>query len=335
MIDRETLVSSVKKGLEASNYSSANQLNHPLLEKEEYNSLAHYSQQDDMECRHLLFACSGRLIHSIVSNYISSDNDFAWTYEDLMQSGFLGINYALEKWDGQIGKFTTYAVWYIQREINRQIQKLGNMIVIRDQHLSTLSGKLSKLRSACCSELSRDVSSEEFADWINRSGHSKNIKRDITAEDIRWMEGLKIKFSFDNQYPQDGRFEDTHQEDYKKSEKESQVLLEHLLDTNTISPLVAMIREETRQKRIKLAMTLMDMLTEKQKVVVELYYGFDDAAACSETGKTTFDSVAKVLQKRRSENWDKFKCQQLHQRALKKMRGLISKFGKKLDLNYV
>lgn len=323
MINRENLVSSVRSRLKEFNYSSLNQLNHPLLKPEEYNSLACYSQSNDMECQELLFACSGRLVHKIVMEFTYEDSIHrGWTYDDLMQSGFLGINYALENYNAEKGNFTSYSVYYIRREIIEQIHMLGNIIFIRDPHRSNLALKLPRLRDQCEIELGQEVSNSVFAEWINKNGHSKNVKNGkINGDDILKMEEISNTPSLDAFF----RHEDGSMTPF----------LHILIDTEQLPPLDCIIEQEVLQKKRFLIYKLLDTLSEKQKVVIELYYGFDNAATCIKTGRSTFDSVAKVLEERRKEKWDKFKCQQLHTRALKKMKELVSTFQAELEYEFI
>ena len=318
-MDREKLVNSIQERLKKSDYSSARQLNHPILQQDEYDTLAHHAQKNDVVCCELLFACSGRLVHSFVNNYIHNNDDYVWTYDDLMQSGFLGINYALDNWDEEKGLFTSYSVYYIQREISNQIRTLGNSIIIRDQHRSTLAQRLPYLKDLCELEYGLEVSNETFAKWINKNGYSKDLKVGITAEDIFSMNEIQCSISLDSPILLDSESHET--------------LLDRIIDTQSINPLSQIIQKESLEEKRYLARRLLETLTEKQKLVVELYYEFDNSAICSETGKTTFNSVANVLQDRCQEHWSQMQCILLHTRALKRMRQSISIINS--GLNYV
>lgn len=317
MFQRDELVASVNSKLQESNYSESRQLNHPILDKEEYNALALFSQENDIECQRLLFACSGRLVHSIVSNHIYNSNDNAWTYDDLMQSGFLGISYALQNWNIEQGIFTTYATYQIRREVFRQIHDLDNMIKIDDPNRSILFSKLPRLREECEIEYGCEVSNDVFADWLNKNEHSKFVRNGkITGKDILLMDELRISTSLDSNI---------------SLEDETITLLDTIIDQNSTAPIVNLIEKEREKGRKLLAKRLMNCLTEKQKLVVELYYGFDKSATCLETGKVSFHSVAKVLCNRRKDNWDRFNCQKLHDRAIKRMRNFVSKLNYKIE----
>ena len=322
MLKRESLITSVQERLIANNYSFSRQLNHPVLEKEEYNTLANFSQREDMVCQELLFSCLGRFVHDAVSGFIYDDDHAGWTYEDLMQSGFLGIGEALKKWKVELGDFTPYSMWYIKREIRSQIHTLGNMIFICDPHRATLASSITRYRGMCESEFGIEVSNDTLADWMNKNGYSKNVKNGrITAKDIFSMEEVQVSITLDQ--PVDMKNDVTR------------TFLDIFIDPETVTPLTEIVQKETRSEKRYLARRLLETLTEKQKTVVELYYGFDIEATCLETSKITFESVAKVMESRRKESWDKFKCQQLHQRAVIRMRKLISVFSEGVDYNYV
>ena len=321
MLERESLVNSVQNRLKEFNYSSLNQLNHPVLEQDEYNTLAVFSQEGDMICQDLLFSCCGRLIHSVVSEHIFDEVSHSWTYEDLMQSGFLGINYALDKYNIEEGNFTSYSVFYIQREICKQIHLLGNIIQIRDPHRNMLASKLPSLRNECELELGSEVSNNTLAEWINKKGYSKDVKKGkINGDDIFKMEEITNIMYLDSYLY------------YEESGSKSPL---HLLeDLHCTLPLDSIIEEESIYQNQYLARRLIDTLSEKQKIVVELYYGFDNSAVCKFTGKITFETVAKVLTVRRGESWCKTRCQRLHTRALKRMKDMVSSITSEMEYSY-
>ena len=318
-MNRENLINSVQNRLAESGYSSSNQLNHPQLCQEEYDDLARYAQKGDVTCRNLLIICLGRFVHSAASNYIVNRNDADWTYDDLMQSGFLGINYALDHWKEELGIFTSFSMYYIRKEINHQIHILGNMIVIEDPHRANLAFRLNYLREMCESDLGSEVSDAVLADWINEKGHAKNLnKRKMDSNDIFSMTNSRVSISLDSEIL-DG--------------DSSTTLLEVLIDQNSLSPVEELINAELEEGKKLLARRLLGTLTDKQKNVVELYYGFDIEATCIESGKVTFESVARVLQERQKENWNKYQCQLLHTRALERMKKFIKSFSN-LGYNY-
>lgn len=317
MLEREELLNSIRFRLQEYGYSQSKQLNHPILDSQEYDTLASFSQKDDIECQHLLFACSGRLVHDIVSSYIHNNSDNAWTYDDLMQSGFLGISYALKKWDIEEGRFTTYATYYIRREVIRQIHRLDNIIFIRDPNRSLLVSKLPYLRDLCENEYGTEVSNDVFAEWLNKNGHSKNVKNgNINGNDILRMDEVRVSTSLDSTIG---------------SEDETTILLDTIIDENIVSPISVLIKKEEEKGKKLLAKRLIGCLTEKQKLVIELYYGFDKAATCQETGRVSFHSVAQVIKKRKVGNWNRINCQKLHNRALDRMRKFIEKLNVKIE----
>lgn len=92
------------------------------LPEEELNRL--FELRNDPEVREKIILHNLRLVHWVAQKYyIPGKNEM----EDLRQSGVLGLMKAIDKYEPDRGaKFSTVAVWYIQKEIKR------NMFVFSD-----------------------------------------------------------------------------------------------------------------------------------------------------------------------------------------------------------
>ena len=96
-------------------------------------------------------------------------------FDDLFQAGMIGLISAVAKFDSSLGtKFTTYATWWIEQKIRREIDDFENIIRV-PVHMLELIRKVYKLDSIF---VSRGLSFSERIDLITRElGISKEKVR--------------------------------------------------------------------------------------------------------------------------------------------------------------
>src|SRR6056297_2054244 len=91
------------------------------LEKElpadENNELA-VKAKSDKKCRDKLIIHNTRLVMYFANRY---NNQTFLTVDDLFQEGILGLIKAVDNYDPDKGKFSTYASWHIRQGITRAI----------------------------------------------------------------------------------------------------------------------------------------------------------------------------------------------------------------------
>jgi RNA polymerase primary sigma factor len=86
----------------------------PLLSRAEEIALARRIEGDDLEARQTMVESNLRLVHAVARRYRGA----SVPYDDLVQEGTVGLIRAAELFDHRRGvKFSTYAVWWIQRSI--------------------------------------------------------------------------------------------------------------------------------------------------------------------------------------------------------------------------
>lgn len=109
----------------------------PLLTKEEEVELASRKAAGDVEAKQRLIRANLRLVVSIARRYHGHGIDTV----DLIEEGNLGLIRAAEMYDGNRGRFTTYASWWIRQKIKRAIAEYGT-IVRTPTHAYALAGRL-------------------------------------------------------------------------------------------------------------------------------------------------------------------------------------------------
>lgn len=97
----------------------------PLLTAEEEKSLALRAQQGDEEARKRLVEANMRLVINVARNYSCP----AFSLEDLVQEGAIGLLKAISKFDPSRGyRFSTYAMFWIRQAIGRSVENKSRAI---------------------------------------------------------------------------------------------------------------------------------------------------------------------------------------------------------------
>ena len=97
----------------------------PLLTPGEEVALARRVEQGDREAQERLVCANLRLVVSIARKYV----DRGLSLLDLIQGGNLGLMRAAEKYDWRAGcRFSTYATWWIRQAITRAIAEQARTI---------------------------------------------------------------------------------------------------------------------------------------------------------------------------------------------------------------
>ncbi len=238
-----------------------------------------YSQKQDSETREALIIEYVPLV-KLVSGRVSMYLGYTVEYEDLVSYGIFGLIDAIDKFDYRKGiKFETYASLRIRGAILDQIRKMDWIPRSVRQKQRQIDAAITKLESAedktaTDEEIAKelDISLEEYYVW---QGQTKVTG--IASIDEFVEQGIEVR-AFDNQ-----KYADNEPEKVYEKEELKNLLKESL-----------------------------DKLTEKERMVVVLYY----------YEELTLKEISSVLEVSES------RVSQLHTKALQKMKQILgSQYG--------
>ena len=238
-----------------------------------------YSQKQDSETREALIIEYVPLV-KLVSGRLSMYLGYTVEYEDLVSYGIFGLIDAIDKCDYRKGiKFETYASLRIRGAILDQIRKMDWIPRSVRQKQRQIDAAITKLESAedktaTDEEIAKelDISLEEYYVW---QGQTKVTG--IASIDEFVEQGIEVR-AFDNQ-----KYADNEPEKVYEKEELKNLLKESL-----------------------------DKLTEKERMVVVLYY----------YEELTLKEISSVLEVSES------RVSQLHTKALQKMKQILgSQYG--------
>jgi RNA polymerase primary sigma factor len=245
---------------------------YPVLTADEEKSLARRARNGDEEARKKLIVSNLKLVITIAKSYAS----YGVPFLDLIEEGNLGLIKAVSRFDPEKGfRFSTYSSWWIRQSIVRAISNHSRTIRI-PIHVFQLMTKYVAI------ENSKEYSSQgEKAEALGVS--KKRFK--MLERLVRNIRALDLSSSIDT-YSQLA----TNLEAVDPSDPETIVLsqIEH---------------EELS--------ALLDRLSEREKLIIKVRYGFEDGVprTLAETGKLIHVSRERV--------------RQLEMRALKKLKFLV------------
>lgn len=233
---------------------------YPLLSFDDEQVLGRRMLEDrDLEARNKLVEHNLRLVRWIARKYAWSQIDF----EDLVQEGNMGLLTAADKYDYRVGRFATYATWWVRQAITRMIMDYGTIIRL-PVHLQELRRKILKASREVAAKVGRVPTIEEIA-----------ARAQIASEKIRrTMLSVRIEtVSLDDVQRSDGRG--------TEGEGDGPTIAESVPDDRIISPDIYIEAcQELEAARKRLNDTLQEItgglqLSGRDQDIFNSFYGFD------------------------------------------------------------
>jgi RNA polymerase primary sigma factor len=163
---------------------------HPLLSAAEEKEYAERIRAGDRTAKNKLITSNLRLVVKIARRYHSQGVSFL----DLIQEGNFGLFRAVEKFDPKRGfRFSTYATWWIQNAITRNIANAGQTIRV-PQHIQRVGKRYYRASRQLEQELGRMPTFDEIADRLEVTGKKRSwlmsIINRLKATDVIHLEDL-------------------------------------------------------------------------------------------------------------------------------------------------
>lgn len=137
----------------------------PLLTADEERTLAFRAQQGDEEARKRLVEANMRLVINVARNYRSP----AFSLEDLVQEGAIGLLKAISKFDPSRGyRFSTYAMFWIRQAIGRSIENKSRAIRL-PAHIRDAIRRIDRQAAELALALGREPTMSEVANAVGIS----------------------------------------------------------------------------------------------------------------------------------------------------------------------
>jgi RNA polymerase primary sigma factor len=245
---------------------------YPLLTQEEEIDLARRAKNGDEEARKRLILSNLKLVITIAKSYSS----YGVPFLDLIEEGNIGLIKAVSRFDPERGyRFSTYSSWWIKQSIVRAISNFSRTIRIPIHVFQLMKKYIAMERSG------DNLTQQEKAEFLGISPR----KLKMTEELVRNIRALDVSNSIDTftQLANNAEIED---------------------DTDVEKIILSQIEHE------ELA-GLLDRLSEREKLILKVRFGFDDGVThtLAETGKVI--------------NVSRERVRQLELRALRKLRCLL------------
>ena len=218
----------------------------PLLTKEEEQALFREFYNGNLDAKKTLIERTLRLVVSIAKNYKNRSyfDDYGLSFFDLIQEGNIGLISSIDKFDIQKDcKLSTYASWWIRKEINEAIQSKTRIIKLPRRKVEKII-KYNNINTELEKKLGRKPSIEEISKVLG-------ISNEKTLEISRLNDAVSLNVLVGKD--EEDELQDFVTEDKFEIDKDLTKEMEHV-DLKTI---------------------MFETLKEREITVLKLRYGFD------------------------------------------------------------
>ena len=132
-------------------------INNPSSTDETNIILAKKIESGDDNARNEMIESNMYIVKSIVDSFCKNDEQ----YTDILQSGFIGLINAVDRYDWTKGDFTQYARAWINKYIRLSLYEISNLIAMPEE-LSRITIMLNAIRNRLFGDLGRNPTYDEM-----------------------------------------------------------------------------------------------------------------------------------------------------------------------------